>query len=79
MDEVAATPIATVSFFAEGVAALGFIGSIMFHVNPKFVRTVGELALVAIGAITFFHEVFAEGALGFGGSSVVGEMEVGVG
>ena len=65
VDEVAAGPVATVPLLREGVASLRLIGSIMFHVNPKFLRAVRELALGAIGAEALLHEVFAERALGF--------------
>jgi hypothetical protein len=37
---------------------------------------VGELAFVGVGAKSFFHEVFAEGALCFGRSALKGEGEM---
>lgn len=50
----------------------------MFHVNPEFQGTMGELALIAIGTASFFHVVFAERAFGLGRSALIGEGEVGV-
>jgi len=65
VDEVASASEAAASLFREGVAALGFVRSIVFHVYPKLLRSVGELALVAIGTVPLFHEIFAKRALGF--------------
>ena len=66
MDEVTPLSVVAVAFFREGVAGFGLVGSITFHVDSKFFGPVGELALLAVGAVALFGEVFAEGSLGFG-------------
>jgi hypothetical protein len=58
--EVAALTVAAVTLFGEGMAAFGFVGSIVFHVDAQFLWSVGKLALLAVGAEAFFCEVFAE-------------------
>ena len=46
------------------MARLGLVGSIVFHVHPQLIRTVSELTLPPITAVTLFREVLAEGGLG---------------
>lgn len=65
MDEVTAFSIAAVALFGEGVTALGLVRSIMFHVDSQLFGPVGELALLAVGAVALFGEILAEGSLGF--------------
>ena len=59
MNEVASLSEVTVTFLGEGVACFCLVGSIVFHVDTKFMRSVGELTLLAIAAETLFSEVFA--------------------
>lgn len=73
VDEIAAGAVAAVALLGEGVASLGLIGSIMFHVDPQLLRAVRELALGAVGAEALLHEVFAEGALGLGAGGAEGQ------
>lgn len=79
MDEIAAVSEAAIAFFGEGVASLGFVRSIVLHVNSQIMGTVGELALAAIGTMPPLHVIFAERALGLGGSGAEGRGEGGEG
>ena len=63
MDEVAPFAEMATSLLREGVAGLGLVGSIVFHVDPQLVRTVSELTLPAVAAVTLFREVLAERGL----------------
>lgn len=74
MDEVAAAAVAAKALLREGVAALCFVGSIVFQIDPQLLRPVRELALAAVGTVSLLHEVFAEGALGLGAAAAIGEM-----
>lgn len=59
MDEVASTAVAAIPLLGESVTPFGLVGSIVFHVDPKLLRTVGKLALSPIGAEPLLHEVLA--------------------
>lgn len=75
MDEVTAFSIAAVALFGESVAALCLVGSIMFHVDSQLFGAVGELALLAIGAVPLLCEVLAEGGLGLGAGMAEGGLD----
>ena len=66
VDEVASVSVTAVAFLGEGVASLGFVGSICFHVYPQFLWSVGKLTFSTVGTEAFLSEVFAKRALGFG-------------
>ena len=63
VDEIAPLSVEAESFLGEGITLLCFIALIALHINAQLVGTVGELAAVAVGANTFFSEVFAQGSL----------------
>lgn len=67
VDEVAALAETAKAFLLEGVADLGFVRSIIFHVNPELLGPVGELALLAVRTGAFGSVVFAERGFGFAG------------
>lgn len=71
VDEIATLPIAAVTLLSESMTSLGFVGSVMFHVDLELLGTVSELALSAIGTVSFFSEVLAERTLSFGGASPI--------
>lgn len=75
MDEVTAFSVAAVALFGEGVATLGLIGSIMFHVDSQLFRAVGELALLAVGAVPLLCKILAEGSLGLGAGMTEGRLD----
>ena len=64
VDEIATLAVVADSLFGEGMAGFGLIGSIVFHVDPQFLRSVGELALLAIRTEPLFSIIFAERSLG---------------
>lgn len=60
MDEVASISETTKPFFGEGVTALGFVGTIVLHIDPKILRAMRKLTLLSVGAAASIHEVLAE-------------------
>lgn len=64
VDEITALAVVADSLFGEGMAGFGLVGSIVFHVDPQFLRSVGELALLTIGTEPLFSIIFAERGLG---------------
>ena len=60
VDKVTALTIVAVTFFGECVTSFGLVGSIMFHVDPQLFRAMSKLALLAVGAVSFFSEIFAK-------------------
>lgn len=73
MDEIASISKAAETFLRKCMASLRFIRAIGLHIYPELFRPVCKLTLTAIGTITFFCEIFAERAFGFGGGVVEGE------
>ncbi len=67
VDEVAALAETAEALLLEGVADLGFVRSIMFHVYPELLGAVGELALLPVRAHALCSVVFAEGRFGLAG------------
>jgi hypothetical protein len=72
MDKITAISEAAKAFFGERMAALGFVGPIVLHINPEILRAMCKLALVTVWAAAAIHVVFAEGALGLRGGGAVG-------
>ncbi len=72
MDKIAAISKAAKALLGEGMATLCFVGSIVLHIDPKILRAMCKLALVAVRAAAAIHVVFAEGALGLRGGGAVG-------
>ena len=66
VDEVASLAIVAVTFFGEGMASFCLVGSIMFHVDPQLFRSMSELTLLPVCAVSFFNEIFAKRSFGFG-------------
>ena len=66
VDEVASFSEVAETFFCEGMACFCFVGSIVFHIDSKFLGSMGKLALSTVGAVPFFCKIFAEGSFGFG-------------
>lgn len=74
VNEVTAITVAAVTFLREGVTSFGLVGTISLHVYPELLRSMSELALVAVRTEAFFCEIFAQRALGFGGSVLMREV-----
>ena len=66
MDEVTAKSVAATAIFCESMASFGLVGAIGFHIDSQLFGSVGELALLSVGAETLLCEISAERALGFG-------------
>lgn len=66
MNEVAAFSIVAIPLFCKGMTTFCLVGSIMFHVHTKFLRTVRELTFFSIRAVPFFSKILAERGLGLG-------------
>lgn len=64
MGEVAPVTVGAASLFPESIAGLCFVG-VFVDIAPQFFDAVSELALLAIGAVSFLREVFAQRALYF--------------
>ena len=66
VDEVTAKSVAATAIFCESMASFGLVGAIGFHIDSQLFGSVGELALLSVGAETLLCEISAERALGFG-------------
>jgi hypothetical protein len=76
VDEVAALSVAAEALLGKGMAPFGFVGSIVFHIDPQLLGPMGKLALLAVGAETLLCEVAAQGALGLRANIVHGGPEL---
>jgi hypothetical protein len=74
VDEIATTAVAAEPLLRKGMAALSFIGSIVFHIDPQLLRAMRELALGPIRTLPLLHEIFAERTLGLGASPTISVM-----
>ena len=66
VDEVTAKSVAATAIFRKSMASFGLVGAIGFHIDSQLFGSVGELALLSVGAETLLCEISAERALGFG-------------